>query len=87
MKPYSEYRSIEDYVVALSADAKREIELGERLLWSVKHCADLLSVTPWQVYRLLDEQRMKSVYIGRRRLVVAESLRQFVRDLPTYPPG
>ncbi|MBM0128047.1 hypothetical protein [Pimelobacter simplex] len=86
MKDYSEFTAIEDYVTSLRAAAKREIENGERLLVSVKHCADMLSVSAWQVYRLLDQGYMTSVYLGRRRLVTIESLRKFVAGLPLEAP-
>lgn len=49
---------------------------------SVKEAARRLSVTPWQVYRLCDSNELKSRYLGKRRLVDAESLREFASSLP-----
>lgn len=54
-----------------------------KLLITVKEAADRVSITPWSMYRLLDEQRIASVYQGRRRYVVVESLNQYVSELPT----
>ena len=71
----------------LSEERVRE-EL-ERLmpgLSEVKEVADVLAVSRWQVYALLDQQAMTSVYIGRKRLVHAESLRAYVAALPTSSP-
>lgn len=55
------------------------------LLITVKAAAERLSLTPWSVYRLLDEQRIDSVYQGRRRYVIVESLHAYVAGLPVVP--
>lgn len=57
------------------------------LLITVKAAAERLSLTPWSVYRLLDEQKVESVYQGRRRYVVMESLREYVESLPNEKPA
>lgn len=57
----------------------------ERLLIPVKEAADRLSVTPWSVYKLLDEKVIEGRYQGRRRYVVVASLRAYVENLPTEP--
>lgn len=54
---------------------------------SVKAAADALSISTWQAYQLLDEQKIKSVYQGRRRLVLVASLREYVSNLPTERPA
>jgi excisionase family DNA binding protein len=54
-------------------------------LLDVKRAAERLSVSRGQVYRLLDQRAMDSVYLGRRRLVHADSLRRFVAALPGLP--
>lgn len=56
---------------------------SDALLITVKEAADKLSVTPWSVYRMLDDDKIRSVYQGRRRYVVVESLREYVENLPT----
>ncbi len=56
------------------------------LLISVKEAARRLSLTPWSVYKLADDQQIKSVYQGRRRYVVAASLNEYIESLPTRTP-
>lgn len=46
----------------------------------------MLGISRWSTYNLLDQQRIESRYLGRRRLVVVESLRAYARSLPQYPP-
>lgn len=55
------------------------------LLIPVKVAAEQLSITPWSVYRLLDQGAIESKYQGRRRYVVVASLNEYVENLPTEP--
>lgn len=55
----------------------------EPILCSIKDAAVRLGVTPWTVYKLADGQRIRTVYQGRRRYVVVESLHEYVESLPT----
>lgn len=60
--------------------------LDERLdpiFVSVKQAAQLLAISPWSCYQLLDEKKIESRYQGRRRLVVMDSLRKYAAALPT----
>lgn len=52
---------------------------------SVKEAANMLGLTTWSVYQLLDRQAIESRYHGRRRLVVVDSLRDYAANLPTAP--
>ena len=52
---------------------------------SVKQAAQMLNLTTWSVYKLLDEQAIESRYHGRRRLVSVESVRAYAENLPTEP--
>lgn len=52
---------------------------------SVKQAAQMLAISPWSCYQLLDSQAIESRYQGRRRLVSVESLRKYAADLPRYP--
>ena len=52
---------------------------------SVKEAAQILGLTTWSVYQLLDQQAIKSQYHGRRRLVRVDSLTEYADNLPTYP--
>lgn len=45
----------------------------------------MLALTPWSVYKLLDEKQIECAYHGRRRLVSVESLREYAANLPTSP--
>lgn len=54
------------------------------ILASVKDAAEILGgITTWQVYRLLEAGELESRYIGKRRMVVMDSLRTYVEQLPT----
>jgi excisionase family DNA binding protein len=59
----------------------------EPIFISVKQAAQVLSLTPWTIYKLLDDQKIASHYEGRRRLVSIESLREYAKNLPIYPSG
>jgi hypothetical protein len=54
---------------------------------SVKQAADMLALSPWSMYQLLDAGSVKSQYKGRRRLVNVASLREYAESLPTEPTG
>jgi excisionase family DNA binding protein len=57
-------------------------EQGDAVFISVKDTARLLGVSTQHVYDLLNEKAFESRHIGRRRLVVAASLREFIDSLP-----
>jgi excisionase family DNA binding protein len=52
---------------------------------SVKQAAQMLNLTTWSVYKLLDDQAIESRYHGRRRLVSVESVHAYAESLPTEP--
>jgi excisionase family DNA binding protein len=52
---------------------------------SVKQAAQMLNLTTWSVYKLLDEKVIESQYHGRRRLVRVESVRAYADGLPREP--
>lgn len=56
-----------------------------RLLIPVKEAADRLSVTPWSVYKLLDDKAIEGRYQGRRRYVLVASLEEYVQNLSQEP--
>lgn len=47
----------------------------------------MLGLSNWSVYKLLDKGHIESRYKGSRRLVVVESVRQYVAGLPTERPS
>lgn len=55
----------------------------EPIFVSVNEAARILSLTPWSVYKLCDEQVLVSQYHGRRRLVRYESVKAYADGLPT----
>ena len=54
-------------------------ERGE--LVTVQAAADRLAVSRWMVYRLIWDQRVKSVQIGRCRRIVRKSLDAYITNL------
>lgn len=50
---------------------------------SVQETADMLNLTPWSIYRLLDAGDIKSQYKGKRRLVLLTSVHEYAEALPT----
>ena len=50
-------------------------------LYTIPETCELLRVSRWQVYQLINSQQLVSVKINRRRLVPAEELHAFVRRL------
>jgi excisionase family DNA binding protein len=52
-----------------------------RLLLSVAEAARTLGICRSSLYTLLDRRRLRSVSIGRRRLIPAEAVREFVDSL------
>lgn len=59
---------------------------AEPLLITVKAAADRLSITPWSLYKMLDQGIIASCYQGRRRYVRTDSLHKYVASLPATPP-
>ena len=52
---------------------------------SVKQAAQMLGISSWTCYQLLDQQAIESRYQGRRRLVDVESLKKYAKGLPKHP--
>lgn len=50
---------------------------------SVKEAANIVGLSPWTMYQLLDAKAIESRYAGRRRLVSVESLKAYAERLPT----
>jgi hypothetical protein len=66
--------------------ARKAKPLPEPLLISVLEMASMLGISKNQAYALLNRREVQSKYIGKRRLVVVESLREFVDRLPSTRP-
>jgi excisionase family DNA binding protein len=50
-------------------------------LITVQAAADRLAVSRWMIYRLIWEQQVRSVQIGRCRRIVRQSLDEYVAGL------
>lgn len=50
-------------------------------LITVQAAADRLAVSRWMIYRLIWDQRLKSVQIGRCRRIIRQSLDEYVASL------
>lgn len=57
------------------------------IFYSVKEAAQVLGLSTWAVYKLLDAQAIESRYHGKRRLVVVESLESYATNLPNIAPA
>lgn len=58
----------------------------EPITVSVKTAAAMTGLSVWAIYKLLDRREVESVYAGTRRLVMVESLRAHIANLPTERP-
>lgn len=67
--------------------AKTAAEDDGPITISVKDAASKIGVAPMTIYRLCDAQAIESVYLGRKRLVLLASLREYVANLPTSAPS
>ena len=54
---------------------------NQRELITVQAAADRLAVSRWMIYRLIWDQRLKSVQIGRCRRIIRQSLDEYVAGL------
>lgn len=57
----------------------------EPILITVQAAAAKLSLTPWSVYKLLDDAALEGKYQGRRRYVLVASLKKYVKSLSDMP--
>ncbi len=54
-------------------------DINERLAYPIPESAHLLGISPRSVYRLIETGELRSVTLGRRRLVPAQELDRLVR--------
>ena len=50
-------------------------------LYSIAEACQILRIGHWMIYKLINENKLKTVAIGKRRLVSADSLRSFIAEL------
>lgn len=56
----------------------QELGASALRLCSITETSDLLGVSRWQVYQLINRRELATVKIGRRRLVPLKELQSFV---------
>jgi excisionase family DNA binding protein len=49
-------------------------------LYTVKEACDRLRISPWSLYRLLQQRQLASIRIGRRRFIPAAAIRTFIKQ-------
>lgn len=49
-------------------------------LLTIERAAELLSISPWTVRKLLYTQRLRSVHIGRRVLIEPSEVRRLIEE-------
>lgn len=65
---------------------KSDTPIPDPISVSVKTAAAMTGLSVWSIYKLLDSRAVVSGYEGTRRLVNVESLRSYIRNLPTERP-
>ena len=61
--------------------AKSAVPIQHRIAFSVQEAANLLGINKPTLYRFIHTGQLPSYRIGRRRLIRAESLDSFQKDL------
>ena len=49
-------------------------------LLTVKETCERLRISPWSFYRLVQRREIKTITIGRRRLVTTAALEEFIQQ-------
>jgi excisionase family DNA binding protein len=51
------------------------------ILMTVQEASDALQISRWQLYQLINQRRLNTVKIGRRRFIVPDDLLALVDEL------
>lgn len=51
------------------------------MLMTIQEASDALQISRWQLYQLINNRRLSTVKIGRRRFVVPEDLHALIDEL------
>jgi len=51
------------------------------LLLTVQEACEALRISRWQIYQLINQRRLKSVHINRRRFIVPADLTALIEEL------
>lgn len=57
-----------------------DVSVGTTMFTMAEACKEL-RLSRWSLYRLINEGQIESVKIGRRRLIPADALAEFVRKI------
>lgn len=55
---------------------------NERRTYSINECAEILGISPALVRRLLREQQISFLQLGRRKVIPKEVLEQLLKEVP-----
>lgn len=51
------------------------------ILMTIQEASDALQISRWQLYKLINQRRLNTVKIGRRRFILPDDLHAFVTEL------
>ena len=57
------------------------METENKKLLSIEQVCEQLNLSRWSVYRLIQQNRLKTVKIGKRRLVSVSAICAFIENL------
>lgn len=63
------------------------IDLSSRLTLTVDEAISTLGVGRTMLYELLSDGSIRSIKIGKKRLVIIESIREWIIDMESYGIG
>ena len=64
-------------------DVKNSNHTNQQRLLTVTEACDVLRISRWHIYQLINSRRLKTIRIDRRRLVATDDLDAFIADLRT----
>ncbi|HEX3778712.1 MAG TPA: helix-turn-helix domain-containing protein [Pseudonocardiaceae bacterium] len=51
------------------------------VLMTMQEASDALQISRWQLYQLINQRRLNTVKIGRRRFILPDDLHAFIAEL------
>jgi len=55
--------------------------MNTKLLYTSQEVAEMMSISRSQVYNLMNDNKLKSVHIGRCRRITADQINEFINQL------
>lgn len=62
-------------------DIQNSNHTSQQRLLTVTEACDVLRISRWHIYQLINSRRLKTVRIDRRRLIAPDDLDAFIADL------